>query len=386
MAAALGFLAVLGILTLFTFYMDGDTGVQLLAVFLLLPAASALLTFFARRQLRIRLTLPASVRKGQACTLTAAVTKRWRIPLPFVRFRLVPDGHFDTAPVPAQTALAFSREDTWQIILDPWICGQASVYVEDARVIGYFGFLKLRLELPVPATMMIVPQVPELTAGDALFTAMCATVQTESEEESNTQSVYGTATIAGYEHRNYVPGDPLKRINWKLSSKRRTLMVRMDEAVSMSRVHVLVDLTRPQGMPADKSRFLLEQQITEGVLGMLALCARQGMAATCSYMGKSGWQEVLPDSPEAVEELALHLLERGFTDEPTQSRLPGAFLAGGSSSVYLIYTANPDSSLLEQAAHMQGEVHVVTPAGMSLSHGKLHFWRLQPDFRLLPAI
>ena len=64
MAAALGFLAVLGILTLFTFYMDGDTGVQLLAVFLLLPAASALRTFFARRQLRIRLTPAGKRQKG----------------------------------------------------------------------------------------------------------------------------------------------------------------------------------------------------------------------------------------------------------------------------------------------------------------------------------
>ena len=54
MAAVVGYLAVLGILALFTFYMDGDTGVQLLAVYLLLPAASALLTLLARRQLKIR--------------------------------------------------------------------------------------------------------------------------------------------------------------------------------------------------------------------------------------------------------------------------------------------------------------------------------------------
>ena len=64
MAAVVGYLAVLGILALFTFYMDGDTGVQLLAVYLLLPAASALLTLLARRQLKIRLTLPDSVKNG----------------------------------------------------------------------------------------------------------------------------------------------------------------------------------------------------------------------------------------------------------------------------------------------------------------------------------
>ncbi len=74
MAAVVGYLAVLGILALFTFYMDGDTGVQLLAVYLLLPAASALLTLLARRQLKIRLTLPDSVKKGGTCMLTAEIT------------------------------------------------------------------------------------------------------------------------------------------------------------------------------------------------------------------------------------------------------------------------------------------------------------------------
>ena len=384
MAAVVGYLAVLGILALFTFYMDGDTGVQLLAVYLLLPAASALLTLLARQQLKIRLTLPDSVKKGGTCMLTAEITKRWRIPLPFVRFRLEPDGHFDSPMVPVQTALAFGRQDTRQAELLPRICGQAQVDAADPRVIGYFGFLKLKLEMPAPAQVMIVPQVPELTAKDALFTVMSAAVQTESEEETNTQVAFGAATTAGYEHRDYVPGDPLKRINWKLSSKRQSLMVRMDEAVSLSRVHVLLDLARPQGAPAYKSRFLLEQQITEGALGMLALCARQGMAAVFSYQSLSGWQEVLAESPEAVEELALHVLERGFSEELGAARLSGSFLSGSGSGVYLIYTANPDPELLSQAAHMRGEVHIVMPGGMDAAGAKLHFWWLQSDFRLLP--
>lgn len=385
MAAVLGYLAVLGILWLFTFYMDGQTGVQLLAVYLLLPGISGLLTFLARRQLRIRLTLPASVKKGQACILSAEITKRWRIPLPFVRFRLEPDGHFDSDAVTVQTGLAFDRQDIRQTELFPQVCGQAQILAEDPRVTGYFGFLKLKLQAAVPARVMILPQVPELTSQDALFTAMCTAVQTESEEETNTQAAFGAATTAGYEHRDYVPGDPLKRINWKLSSKRQSLMVRMDEAVALSRVHVLLDLARPQDVPVNKSQFLLEQQVTEGALGMLALCARQGMAAAFSYQSLSGWQEILADSPEAVEELAQHVLERGFSAETGASRLSDSFLSGKGSGVYLIYTACPDPGLLAQASRMQGEVHIVMPGGTQAVGGKLHFWRLQPDFRLKPV-
>ena len=85
-----------------------------------------------------------------------------------------------------------------------------------------------------------------------------------------------------------------------------------------------------------------------------------------------------------MEELALQVLERGFSEELGAARLSGSFLSGSGSGVYLIYTANPDPELLSQAARMRGEVHVVMPGGMAAAGAKLHFWWLQSDFRLLP--
>ena len=45
----------------------------------------------------------------------------------------------------------------------------------------------------------------------------------------------------GYDNREYVPGDPLKRINWKQSAKRNKLLVRLDDEMAARAIHVVLD-------------------------------------------------------------------------------------------------------------------------------------------------
>lgn len=59
------------------------------------------------------------------------------------------------------------------------------------------------------------------------------------DDEESTQSLL-TGGLPGYEHREYVPGDPLRRINYKLSVKKRALMVRKDENIAAESTDIIL--------------------------------------------------------------------------------------------------------------------------------------------------
>jgi uncharacterized protein (DUF58 family) len=75
----------------------------------------------------------------------------------------------------------------------------------------------------------IFPAIPMLSSHSEFV----RTLEESSAFDDNEQSrevAFAVTGFPGYEHRDYVPGDPLKRVNWKLSAKRDRLLVRKPEA------------------------------------------------------------------------------------------------------------------------------------------------------------
>lgn len=67
------------------------------------------------------------------------------------------------------------------------------------------------------------------------------------EEEAEEGTVVPSGGLPGCEHREYVPGDALRRINYKLSAKRGKLMVRLDESAGTAPVVIaLADCCFPE--------------------------------------------------------------------------------------------------------------------------------------------
>ena len=120
--------------------------------------------------------------------------------------------------------------------------------------------------------------------------------------------MFSANTSPGYEHREYVHGDPLKRVNWKLSSKKDKLMVRLDEAVASVQPMIVLDLYR-NSRTAPEEAILGEEQIIRSVFGLLSLLVNQGIASTLIYRGSGGdITAESVDNPEYPEQLLLKIL------------------------------------------------------------------------------
>lgn len=380
------YLCVIGGVLLFTLYIESQYGVVMLAFLILMPLFSALITLYGRKKIRLSFVVPSMANKSHKVVLSTRTEKITLLPLPFLRYSIYPDEHFSTSVTDVQLALGSKEKSDKQHTLFPTICGNAKVYLVQPRLTGYLGFLNCALDMKTEAELMILPEIPELSAGNKLFYAITNSGQVSEDEDENTATnLYGINTIAGYSHREYQPGDPLKRINWKLSSKKDNLMVRLDESLSITKTSVMLDFQRAQGFEENRESFLMEQCVTEGALGLLAHCAEQRFGCNFYYYSNQGWAETQIDTREQVDQLSVSVLEHGFGEIP--ERVPTAFSQNSKNGIFLIFTATPDAALLTAASALNGTVHIVVPLGTVIPQGAegVHFWIVTADYRIVSA-
>lgn len=369
----------------FTLFLEGSIGVLILAFLIFFPIFSTALTLYCSKRVYVTLTVEPLAEKGRPTEITTKTEKTTRLPLPFLRYTITPDAHFEELGKDVQLALGLDETEQRVHTFTPLVCGKALIEIQQLRLTGYLGFLNRNIRQSTAVSILILPKVPELQSGNRLFHTICSsTIITEEEEETQSAALGGTNTIAGYEHREYVPGDLLKRINWKLSSKKDTLMVRLDESLSIAKTSVVLDFHRSSDMDPTLEQLKSEEIITEGALGMLSLCAGQGMGCSFFYTNGAQWRETAVDAPAQAEQLAVTVMEEGFCR--LQQRIPDALLQNTQSGVYLVFTNAPDRALITQAMALQGDVHIIVPAGtIAMVPEPLHLWNISKDYRIFPA-
>ena len=173
--------------------------------------------------------------------------------------------------------------------------------------------------------------------------------------------------MPGYEHREYIPGDSLKRINWKLSSKRRHLMVRQDEPIALARLAVVMDFRRSRGAEPTAAHLEAEEHLIETALGFLMLCARNGYPCKLFYPDIAGeWTAIAVDYGEQVAVEAVNLLRGGFrpAEELAGTAAVPPQLAQETESVLLWFAAESTPETAAMLEQLHTLLYLVVPERM----------------------
>ncbi|NLK22126.1 MAG: DUF58 domain-containing protein [Epulopiscium sp.] len=101
----------------------------------------------------------------------------------------------------------------------------------------------------------------------------------------------------GYELRDFVGGDSLQKIHWKLSAKKGKLMVRKDEYIADLRPCIVVDFILPQ------KNIIIEENILEAVLATAWGLAKQGKELEVWLFEGSNWNMYYINDRQGVVEL-----------------------------------------------------------------------------------
>ncbi len=365
----------------FTFYLDGDIGVVIWSFLILAPLLSFLLAFYARNHVKAQMQAPAYIAKGNTFAVNLRLTTDGKLPVPFLRCHVTTNAGFlpeDPRPVQSAMTMAEPLEIRYGMTAVYAGCGRAAV--ESLVVTDYLGLFAFPVKnLPDPIKIGVIPSIPSLTGAAVMLHSVSDIVMTQDDEEEESAAAYSSMSMPGYIHRDYVEGDNLRRINWKLSAKRNKLMVRMDEAAATVRPSVMLDLCTPDTADALKMR----ETLMEGALGFLMLLVRQGIACSLRFASEGVWKSLILENEEAVRTAAVELATANFQHDGC--RLDRAALQE-KTGAFLIYTANPDAKLAQTMAdfHDHGYLCTVLPQALhmtELPHADA-VWMLSEDYTM----
>lgn len=140
--------------------------------------------------------------------------------IPFIEVVLRSD-----EPVVLRTSLMFKKTAVVKGVVVPSHSGLYDVSLGDIVIGDMIGNYNLRVNIRKTAQIAVLPRIIPYN-GPAVTPNMLPSEEEESEDGKTV--LHGG--LPGYEHREYVNGDSLRRVNYKLSTKRGKLMVRMDES------------------------------------------------------------------------------------------------------------------------------------------------------------
>lgn len=108
-------------------------------------------------------------------------------------------------------------------------CGLLECRVEKVRAYDYLGLFAFKRELPEAALLTVMPQ--------------SMPVERLPEADNRHSRVFARPAGSGedYEIRDYRPGDPLRAVHWKLSSKQDELLVRETMEVEKAMIVLTFD-------------------------------------------------------------------------------------------------------------------------------------------------
>ncbi len=246
-AGLFNYIVSVALVTVFALYMDGSIGWFLLAAFLFAPIISLLLTLcFVRRVYVTAQADAGTVGKGDTIEVAVTVGNAMFLPSPPVSVKLRKNVHAVCEKSSYDVSVMPLSEESFIASYTAQICGPCVLGVEDIRVTDYFGIFSFKPKNADVNTMSttadIIPDITQVSFNNALYRqASELTAFADDSEDTIADSSTMFGGFPGYDHREYVPGDPLKRINWKLSAKRNMLLVRKDDEKSASSVSVVID-------------------------------------------------------------------------------------------------------------------------------------------------
>lgn len=307
----IGIAAVAYLVYIFTYYIDGEMGAILLAFLVISPLVSLFFILYSRKRVRISLDCDAYVQKGSRLNVTVTVEKIGFFPISVIEIKPFASEVFGLDGKSYRITLLSSSKRSFTFNIDALVGGNGTIGVESVYSCGFLGFMRVKIKDAVPdeISVGVIPEIPDVKTSSQLCRAVADSVVTSDEEEENDSAMLFSAnTTPGYEHREYVQGDPLKRINWKLSTKKSKLMVRLDEAVASVQPVIVLDLYRSSSADV-KTAIIDEEKIIRSAFGLLSALLKSGIP--CRFAYRNSFGEVVSesvDSPEYPAQLILKIL------------------------------------------------------------------------------
>ena len=293
-----------------------NLGTWVVLVFsLVIPAALIAMTLRAAGRLIIEVKDLPQEAPAALPEVHVVLTNHSRLPLPLVRIE-VEEANLMTAQLQKQESIVslpgrFSQEIAFSFPTS--CCGKRQIRVGHCIVRDPFGLLRHKIDAQAAADCLVRPAAGVLP-GEIYAALQHISAETGQEQAARTGDP-DPAMI-----RDYVPGDPVSRIHWKLSEKTDRTLILDRSARKSAQVKIILDDRVPAWLPEAGEQAEALSELFETAAAILRETAQKGTACRIRKLsGREGMDAILSEPfyqgyQEAIEE-AMH----GVTQLPDEA-------------------------------------------------------------------
>ncbi len=243
----ISYILTLALTIFFALYMNATVGWFMLVALILAPVLSVffalLTTLFVRVDCEMEDCLLA---KGDTCQMTVILQNKSLFPTTPLEVEVLNGEGVKSNNKHILVSLLPFEKQSIQITFCAKICGPSNVGIKSVKATDYLGLLAFKIRKvsyeSLKRNVAVIPNMADVSLrDDKILKVMQASLHAEDGDDTVEVSSNTFGGFPGCDNREYVPGDPLKRVNWKQSAKRGRLLVRLDDVLSSKSVNLVLD-------------------------------------------------------------------------------------------------------------------------------------------------
>lgn len=264
----LDYIAALAVCIIFALYCSGRVGYFLLIVLIMAPAVSLIYAFILSRVTAIEtVSNMAEYQKGAGIFLKLYIKGGWFF-MPLIEVWPAAAGGIDSAAEVMNIAPRLWGRRDENIKFTSLYSGAGYLGIKKCYIWDFLRIRKFEV-LRTDKSLRLVGVIPEYLETPEAREKLTMILQEYSDMNEYDDSPFEKSGsfngFPGYEHREYIPGDPVKRINYKLSARRDELYVRLSELQINGRIVVEADQFMPAHIEPENRSSYFQNQLEEAL-------------------------------------------------------------------------------------------------------------------------
>ncbi len=259
------------------YFFENNTGTRaVLLASILIPAFSVYCAAWTARRTSCRLTVPKSAGKGETVSCSCVLSGPWTASGCALSCR-VWSKHWITHET---SEWDIDGEEAFSVNCAH--CGTLCIRADGMQAMDWFGLACFPCKVSACASLLVLPDLypvrVNLSANDSVL---------RQEERPGQPRREGPETEnSGV--RDYVPGDPVRRIHWKLSAKTDRVLIREEERPLTGSVLLLLETSGDHVAPDDMDG------AAEALLSVSQALVKEGVFHSVSWQDRGGlqWMEI----------------------------------------------------------------------------------------------
>lgn len=360
--------------TIFALFLNANVGWFILLALILAPIVSVFLAWLSGRFVAVSCEMESELlSKGDKCDVTVLVRNNSIFPTPPIEISMTNEPGVRCEEPNILVSVLSKTQKCFEVTFKAKICGLSHVGIEKVRVTDYLGLFSFPIRKSnsddLKKKVAVIPNIAEISAkDDMILKAMQVSMHADDSEDTVESVINVFGGFPGYDNRDYVPGDPLKRINWKQSAKRDKLLVRLDDEMASQSIGLVLDsvfktneinvdeltsLSQYRDCQKDEILPKIAEDAIENALGIMQVLVRHDYTVNFyAYMNNQFIRYDIEDEND-LESVRLELAYYSFSQNTSIERFPREDSMKKNSGAFIFSTPN---SYAEASIALEGMV------------------------------